>query len=52
MRVFGIGLYDLLGKRHHYQGLGEAQRVSLTLDDLPVGMYLPKAFDAHSNEIG
>lgn len=47
MRVFGIEPYDLLGKRHHYQGLGEAQRVSL-----PVGMYLPKAYDAHGNEIG
>ena len=51
-RAASIGLYDLLGKRHHYQRLGKAQRVSLTLDDLPVGMYLLKAYDAQGNEIG
>ena len=51
-RAASFGLYDLLGKRHHYQRLGKAQRVSLTLDDLPVGMYLLKAYDAQGNEIG
>ena len=47
-----IGLYDLLGQRHYDQKIGESKRATLVLDDLPLGIYLIKTYDAQGRQLG
>ncbi|MBL6664002.1 MAG: T9SS type A sorting domain-containing protein, partial [Flavobacteriales bacterium] len=46
-----IGIYDVMGKLHHEQEVLSGNKNSILLGDLPIGIYILKAFNDDGQEL-
>ena len=45
-------IYDVMGKLHHEQEVLSGNKNSILLGDLPIGIYILKAFDDDGQKLG